>query len=434
MSKKRADRQKSKRQRQSKHQPADIIAPLEKPNDKSWTRIFYFLFVALLVFTGATYAYLLTDIFESPKEIIIARTASTKADRRIKKDLPPDLDQPPENTPIDRGYNASSGQFPPGALPSGVNLPGIQSYNPAIQDRFVEQGYGVNDGVRQKFTGQIRDSEIGLDYFNARYYSSRHGRFTSVDPENAGADPSDPQSWNAYAYARNNPLKYVDPSGEEYLICDKDGKCWKHNDSDVRNAKTKGGFFFIGAKSPETGLDSGNIYDEDGNITATYRQISHDNPVQAMLWGAMPTLDIWQTPVELVQPAPIPGGGAAGAIVKGGSKASKAGKLGRAGMKGFRVIERAGDAIHVAVGTSKGEVQVVAIMAREGDTLILKRLDVQGAGANSLGIRELRGLEKAFAQEIGKHEGAKTVVIEGGKRQSGANPGRVPHPRTYQID
>jgi len=34
----------------------------------------------------------------------------------------------------------------------------------------------------------------------------------SVDP--AGGDPTDPQSWNRYAYVLNNPYKYVDPDGE----------------------------------------------------------------------------------------------------------------------------------------------------------------------------------------------------------------------------
>src|SRR5579883_2238765 len=73
--------------------------------------------------------------------------------------------------------------------------------------------FGVGDSVEQKFTGQIRDSETGMDFFPARYYVSAVGRFTSPDPMNLGADPTDPQSWNAYAYVRNNPLALVDPMG-----------------------------------------------------------------------------------------------------------------------------------------------------------------------------------------------------------------------------
>jgi RHS repeat-associated protein len=60
--------------------------------------------------------------------------------------------------------------------------------------------------VEQRFTGQIRDTETGLDYFNARYYTAPLGRFNSPDPANIGASLYDPQTWNGYAYARNNPL------------------------------------------------------------------------------------------------------------------------------------------------------------------------------------------------------------------------------------
>src|SRR5579875_3515240 len=73
--------------------------------------------------------------------------------------------------------------------------------------------FGASDGVEQKFTGQIRDSETGMDFFTARYYASAVGRFTSPDPMNLGANLLDPQTWNAYAYVRNNPLALVDPMG-----------------------------------------------------------------------------------------------------------------------------------------------------------------------------------------------------------------------------
>ncbi|HQN10444.1 MAG TPA: RHS repeat-associated core domain-containing protein, partial [Thermoanaerobaculia bacterium] len=51
-----------------------------------------------------------------------------------------------------------------------------------------------------------------LDYMHARYYSPVVGRFLSIDP---GRDwnAREPQSWNLFSYARNNPLRYVDPDG-----------------------------------------------------------------------------------------------------------------------------------------------------------------------------------------------------------------------------
>jgi RHS repeat-associated protein len=69
-----------------------------------------------------------------------------------------------------------------------------------------------------RFTGKERDAESGLDYFGARYYASRSARFTTADPAHVGGNIFDPQSWNAYAYARNNPLRYTDPSGTDYRI------------------------------------------------------------------------------------------------------------------------------------------------------------------------------------------------------------------------
>jgi RHS repeat-associated protein len=69
-------------------------------------------------------------------------------------------------------------------------------------------------GQPRRFTGKERDAETGLDYFGARYYGSRIGRFTTVDPlMDQRTALVDPQQWNRYAYGRNNPLRYVDPDG-----------------------------------------------------------------------------------------------------------------------------------------------------------------------------------------------------------------------------
>ncbi len=77
----------------------------------------------------------------------------------------------------------------------------------------------VGAGQARKFTGKERDAETGLDYFGARYYGSMIGRFTTVDPAYAiQKNLLDPQRWNKYAYARNNPLKYTDPDGREIAI------------------------------------------------------------------------------------------------------------------------------------------------------------------------------------------------------------------------
>jgi RHS repeat-associated protein len=77
--------------------------------------------------------------------------------------------------------------------------------------------FGQSDNVNQKFTGQEHDSELGLDFFKARYFSAGLGRFTSPDPLNAGANSMNPQSWNGYSYVGNNPLALTDPGGMSWL-------------------------------------------------------------------------------------------------------------------------------------------------------------------------------------------------------------------------
>jgi RHS repeat-associated protein len=62
-----------------------------------------------------------------------------------------------------------------------------------------------------KFTGYERDSETGLDYAFARFYSSRLGRFLSTDP--LGGSIGDLQSNNAYSYTANSPINFTDPAG-----------------------------------------------------------------------------------------------------------------------------------------------------------------------------------------------------------------------------
>ena len=61
---------------------------------------------------------------------------------------------------------------------------------------------------RYRYTGKERDDETGLYYFGARYYAPWLGRWTACDP--AGFV----DGTNRYAYTRNAPLKYRDPTGK----------------------------------------------------------------------------------------------------------------------------------------------------------------------------------------------------------------------------
>jgi len=75
-----------------------------------------------------------------------------------------------------------------------------------------------NDSNDYKFTGKKRDTETGLDYFGARYYSNGLGRWISADWSPTPipvqyADFGDPQSLNLYGFVGGNPASKADPDG-----------------------------------------------------------------------------------------------------------------------------------------------------------------------------------------------------------------------------
>jgi len=65
------------------------------------------------------------------------------------------------------------------------------------------------------YTGKPEEAAFGLSYFGARWYDPTIGRFLAMDP--VGFDPGNIQSFNRYAYANDNPYKYLDPDGNSPL-------------------------------------------------------------------------------------------------------------------------------------------------------------------------------------------------------------------------
>ncbi len=74
------------------------------------------------------------------------------------------------------------------------------------------------------FSAKERDSETGLSYFGSSYYSSDLSVWLSVDPMAAKY-----ASLSPYVYCANNPVKLVDPNGEDYTnFEDENGKLLEH--------------------------------------------------------------------------------------------------------------------------------------------------------------------------------------------------------------
>jgi RHS repeat-associated protein len=63
----------------------------------------------------------------------------------------------------------------------------------------------------ERFALLSRDTEAGLDYAQARMYQSRTGRFNAPDSVYDGL--LNPQNWNRYQYALNDPIALGDPDG-----------------------------------------------------------------------------------------------------------------------------------------------------------------------------------------------------------------------------
>ncbi|RMG42629.1 MAG: hypothetical protein D6719_06020 [Candidatus Dadabacteria bacterium] len=75
----------------------------------------------------------------------------------------------------------------------------------------VRSGNVPDDSERHGFNGNEYDQETGLYDYGARHYMPEIGRFIMADT--VIPDIENPQSWNRYAYVRNNPVNRIDPSG-----------------------------------------------------------------------------------------------------------------------------------------------------------------------------------------------------------------------------
>jgi len=99
-----------------------------------------------------------------------------------------------------------------GAIPAMAYAPFGEGYaggQPYVQFTGAGNAWTVYDNENQ--TGSLED-------FMFRRYNPTQGRWISPDPAGLGAvDPSNPQTWNRYAYVLNNPAVLIDPLGLYWL-------------------------------------------------------------------------------------------------------------------------------------------------------------------------------------------------------------------------
>jgi RHS repeat-associated protein len=109
----------------------------------------------------------------------------------------------------------------------------VRNTNGGIGSHYYPFGEEITSTAndRYKFAETFRDADSGLDYALNRYYAASIGRFLSVDA--AQADPVRPQSFNRYAYARNDPLNLRDRAGRFPCWVDDSNHDWGTTDCTV---------------------------------------------------------------------------------------------------------------------------------------------------------------------------------------------------------
>jgi RHS repeat-associated protein len=132
--------------------------------------------------------------------------------------------------------------------------------------------------------GQEYIAETGLDYFGARYFSGAQGRFTSPDTPLVDQYPSDPQSWNLYGYVRNNPLRSIDPTGNDCVYTNTYDEKAGTVMVETGSCSQKGGTYVAGTIDSITLNSNGNYLSvgytayEGGTASSTPVDLPNRNP------------------------------------------------------------------------------------------------------------------------------------------------------------
>ena len=104
----------------------------------------------------------------------------------------------------------------------------------SAKEKDQETGFSVTS-LRSVSSSSLSQSQTSLAWhslirrFGSRYYSSDLSIWLSVDPQ-ASKYPS----LSPYVYCANNPIKLVDPNGEDIWEIDENGKLtWKEYNSEI---------------------------------------------------------------------------------------------------------------------------------------------------------------------------------------------------------
>ena len=151
------------------------------------------------------------------------------------------------------------------------------------------------------FSAKEKDSETGLSYFGSRYYSSDLSIWLSVDPMSDKYPSLSP-----YVYCANNPIKLVDPNGEEIRIYYGNGnkyvkytpgmKAKKRYDSFVKDAINGLNFLYKNPQGDNNRVDY--VATKTGEIVRLYQgtpgETSKYSPEKKELYWDNQSIDVFE--------------------------------------------------------------------------------------------------------------------------------------------
>lgn len=92
----------------------------------------------------------------------------------------------------------------------------------------------------------------------------------------------------------------------------------------------------------------------------------------------------------------------------------------------LRIIEEDRNVLHAVIQTTEDLVTIMANVVRQPTRLVLDKVHVEGGGLT-------RAIIRKAATELGSMKGVDEVLLLGGVRTSGANPGHVPKPILVRV-